>query len=165
MEWLGALMVACAGAVFGLLGAGELEKTVRRREELCWFLDRLSGELEGFCRPLPELFGYLGTLCTGKSGELCRWAAECLLAPEREPFEVVWERASEHLPRRERQILLPLGRVLGRSSVETQLPAITLCRREMERALSEAREKRRDMSRVYIGLGTAGGVMLAVLLI
>lgn len=165
MEWLGALMVAGAGVLAGLLGAGELEKTVRRREELCWFLDRLSGELEGFCRPLPELFGHLGAVCTGKSGELCRRVAECLAAPERDAFETVWHRSLEHCPRRERQILLPLGSVLGRSAVETQLPAIALCRREMERALSEAREKRRDMSRVYIGLGTAGGVMLAVLLI
>ncbi len=165
MDWLGALMVAGAGILFGLLGVGEMEKTVRRREELCWFLERLSGELEGFCRPLPELFAYLGGLCAGKSGELCRRTAESLLAPERESFEHIWAGASEPFPRRERQILRPLGSILGRSAVDQQLPAIALCRREMERALEEARERKRELSRVYIGLGTAGGVMLAVLLI
>ena len=165
MEWLGALMVAGAGVLWGLLRAGELEKAVRRREEFCWLLERLSGELEGFCPPLPELFFRLGNLCAGRSGELCRRAAEYLRAPEREPFEAVWARVSEPLPPRERQILLPLGSVLGRSSVETQLPAIALCRREMEQALGEARARKRELSRVYIGLGTAGGVMLAVLLV
>ena len=165
MEWIGALMVAAAGLFLGLQGSRGLGETVRRREDLCWFLERLSCELEGFCTPLPELFSVLGRTGEGTQGVLCRRVAEALFRPEGEPFEMVWPAALEDLPRREREILLPLGSVLGRYAVEAQLPAIGLCRREMEQALQEAKEHRRDMSRVYVGLGAAGGLMLAVLLV
>lgn len=165
MNRLGALLVIAAGFLLGLGGSRELGRTVRRREEFCWLLERIHCELEAFCCPLPELFAAMADGISGEGGALCRRISVGLSAPGGEPFFRVWATALEPVPRRERQILQPLGAVLGRYGVGEQLPAIALCRREMEQALKEARARRRDMGRVYIGLGTAGGLMLAVLLV
>lgn len=164
MSWLGALLVTAAGFCMGLSGSRELGNTVRRREQLCWLLERLAGELESFNSPLPELFGALEHSFDGELRLLCRHVAEGITGAV-EPFGLIWAGALAYLPRLERQMLLPLGSVLGRYGTAEQLPAIFRCRREMERALQEARDRRRELGRVYIGLGTAGGLMLAVLLI
>lgn len=165
MSWLGAFLVTAAGFFMGFSGCRELGNTVRRRGQLCWLLERLAGELESFCSPLPELFGALEGNFEDDCAGLCRRVREMLSCPEGESFGEIWAGALACLPRRERQILLPLGSVLGRYGAAEQLPAIFRCRREMERALQEARDRRRELGRVYIGLGTAGGLMLAVLLI
>ncbi len=165
MRLLGALMVTAAGAALGLLKARELGRTAKRREELCWFLECLSCELEGLLSPLPELFATLSGRCGGEGKTLAGMVTEGFSSPERASFGAIWASALTGYPRREREILLRLGDVLGRGAVEMQLPVIALCRREMELSLREAAKHRREMSRVYIGLGTAGGMMLAVLLI
>ena len=69
------------------------------------------------------------------------------------------------LPDRERDILLPLGQVLGRYGAQEQMRALTLCRRDMERARDEARARVRERGSVYAGLSAAAGAICAVLLL
>lgn len=165
MRLLGVLVLAAAGAALGAGKAAELARTVKRREEFCWFLERLRSELEGLQSPLPELFSSLAAACAGEGGRLCAAVCRGFSASDGRLFSEIWSAALGGVSRRERELLMPLGTVLGRGPVDTQLPVIGLCRREMELALREARTRRQDVGRVYIGLGAAGGLVLAVLLV
>lgn len=164
MSIAGAILVTAAGLLAGLLAADRLRACARRREGLCHMLSLIEFELSRFRTPLPALFAGLSQTLSGACGALCRQVAEGLAEPEGRSFSDVWAAETARLAPREREILGPLGQVLGRYGAEEQLAAVGLCRRDMERALEEARAAVGEKGRIYIGLSTAGGLMLAVLL-
>lgn len=165
MRLTGALFLVLAGLLAGLGAAGEMKKTVRRREELCLLLARMAYELGCFRRPLPELFSVLARQEEGAAGALCRGVADRLPELGRVSFEEIWRDGIAFLPPEERHILAGVGAVLGRYGAEQQLPALESCSRDMEMVLDKARARASELGRVYIGLCTGGGVLAAVLLI
>jgi stage III sporulation protein AB len=70
----------------------------------------------------------------------------------------------ETLETQEREILAPLGAVLGCYGVSEQLAAVALCSRQMEDALSQAQQALQERGRMYMSLSAVGGLMLAILL-
>lgn len=165
MRLTGALLLVLAGLLAGLGAAGEMKKTVCRREELCLLLERVAYELERFRTPLPELFSALARHEEGAARALCRGVESRISELGRVSFEEIWRDGIAFLPPEERHILAGLGSVLGRYGAEQQLPALASCRRDMETALGKARARASELGRVYIGLCTGGGVLAAVLLI
>ena len=165
LKILGAALLVLCGGVLGLGGLKRLREELAFLRSMDGALGIMAAEIELCARPLPELFATLSGRCGGEGKTLAGMVTEGFSSPERASFGAIWASALTGYPRREREILLRLGDVLGRGAVEMQLPVIALCRREMELSLREAAKHRREMSRVYIGLGTAGGMMLAVLLI
>lgn len=164
MRSLGALMVVLAGMLMGVRRAAALGHTVRLRSSLCRMLEGMRYELGRFRTPLPELFSALSVPCQGEAADLCRRAAE-LLAAGQMSFSALWEDVLTSLPAREREILVPLGGILGRYGTEEQLAALERCAREMESALREGQERLRERSGVCVGIWTAAGLMAAVVLI
>lgn len=164
MRLLGAALVVLAGVLMGLQRAAELRRAVQGRAALCRMLEGLSYELGRFRTPLPEVFSSLCAQCGGEALTLCRAVSESL-SGEQPVFSSAWAEGLSLVPPRERDILAPLGSVLGRYGTEEQLPALERCRREMEELLSEGRERLRERSGVCVGLWTAAGLMAAVVLI
>lgn len=164
MRLLGAALVVLAGVLMGLQRAAELRRAVQCRATLCRMLEGLSYELGRFRTPLPEVFSSLCTQCEGAALALCRAVSESLNG-EQPVFSAAWARGLTLVPPREREILAPLGSVLGRYGTEEQLPALERCRRDMESLLSEGRERLRARSGVCVGLWAAAGLMAAVVLI
>lgn len=165
MRLTGALLLVLSGLLGGLGAAGELKKTVRRREELCRLLVRMACELERFRTPLPELFSALAKQEEGAVRALCCGVESRVSELGRVSFEEIWRGSIVFLPPDERQILAGLGTVLGRYGAEQQLSALESCLRDMEVLLDKARARGSELGRVYIGLCTGGGILAAVLLI
>lgn len=165
MRLMGAVLLSLAGLLLGLGAVRELRADIRRREELCRMLEGMAFELERFHTPLPELFETLARQTGGAVNAFCHSICEGTSELGRVRFSELWSRGLETLPRREREILRPLGSVLGRYGTEQMLPAVESCRREMEQAKDAARARAEEKGRVYIGLCTAGGLMLAVMLL
>lgn len=165
MRLMGAALLSLAGLLLGLGAVRELRADIRRREELCRMLEGMAFELERFHTPLPELFDILSRQTGGAAHILCRNIREGVSELGRVRFSEIWSQGLEALPTVEREILCPLGSVLGRYGTEQILPALENCRREMERAKAAAGTRAEENGRVYIGLCTAGGLMLAVVLL
>lgn len=164
MRLLGAVLIVLAGVLMGLQRAAALRRTVQDRAALCRMLEGLSYELGRFRTPLPEVFSALCAQSEGVALSLCRAVGDRLNG-EQAAFSVAWAEGISFLSPREREILAPLGCVLGRYGTEEQLPALERCLREMEGLLSEGRERLRERSGVCVGLWTAAGLMTAVVLI
>lgn len=164
MRPLGAVLIVLAGVLMGLQRAAELRRTVQTRAALCRMLEGLAYELGRFRTPLPEVFSTLCAQSEGAALSLCRAISERMNG-EQAAFSAVWMEAISLLSPREREILAPLGSVLGRYGAEEQLPALERCLREMEELLSEGRERLRERSGVCVGLWAAAGLMAAVVLI
>lgn len=165
MRLFGAALVVLAGVLMGLQRLERLRRDVQRRTALCRMLEGLSYELRRFRTPLPEAFSALCAQSEGAALHLCGTVSGLLSRSEPMVFSEAWARALEQVPLREREILSPLGGVLGCYGTEEQLSALDRCRRDMERLLSEGRDCLRERGRVCVGLWAAAGLMTAVVLI
>ena len=165
MRLTGALLITAAGLLAGLRAAGGLRAAALRRDSLCKMLALLEFELGRFHTPLPEMFADLAARTDGAGASLCRRMTTGLTGLGEQALGEIWLYALEELPARERDILRPLGQVLGRYGAQEQLQALTLCRRDMEQARDEARTKARERSSIYAGLAASAGAVCAVLLL
>lgn len=164
MKFFGAFLLTTAGLAAGICAARRGYARLALCRSLCQMLRLISFQLERFLTPLPELFAALTGQVSGGAETLCAAVAAGLEEPG-ESFSSIWGRALEALPGEEREILLPLGQVLGRYGAAEQIAAVTAALRDMTALADALGGQLREKSRVYIGLATAGGAMLAVLLL
>ena len=163
MRIIGCGLLAGAGIWSGLLAAKRVSEAVVRCGAWCRMLELMAFELTRFRTPLPELFSSLSERLDGPSAELCRTVSRGLAegAPD---LRSVWQDAVRGLPIQERDILRPLGEVLGRFGAEEQISAIAASRAQMDSLWQERQSASRDRRRVCLGVLSASGILLAVLL-
>ena len=166
---LGALLVAAAGTALGLQAAGRLRQRTAVLSAVVGVLTLLRGEIGDRRSPMPEIAARLAR----EAPECCRgWFVRLEAGLSRlngESFAAVWRRTLEEaelpLDGEERESLARLGLSLGRYDAPEQSAAIDRCLREMEAFRARAGETARTQGRLYTGLGLAGGLMLAVILL
>ena len=160
---LGAVLLTASGCGWGLCSSAGLRRELREREELCRMLALATFQLTRFRTPLPELFALLAAQRSGRASALCAAASEGL--SDGMGFGDAWTKACGMLlDRRERELLQPLGSVLGRYGAEEQAAAVESVRAGMEEQCRRARGELGEKCRMRLGLSGAAGVLLAVLL-
>ena len=163
MKLLGCGLMAGAGIWSGFLAAGRVSEAVVRCGAWCRMLELTAFELERFRTPLPELFASLSERLDGMPAEVCRRVTSGLAAGT-SCFRTVWLGAVRDLPAREREVLRPLGEVLGRFGAEEQAAAIEAAREQMNELRRERQIASSDRRKICFGVLSAGGILLAVLL-
>lgn len=127
-------------------------------------LGALQNGIEGLLAPLPDLFAELAE----RGGESVRGFFACLALSQGEtPLGEAWVRAlaAAGLTEEERQVLLPLGHVLGRYDAGRQAGEIGLARSGLRRLAGKVRGEIDTRGRTYVGLGASAGAILALLLL
>lgn len=165
MRVVGAGLLVLAGLLTGLQKAAGLQKDVERRGDLCRMLEGLAYELGRFRTPLPEVFSLLSDQCAGEAKTLCTAVRDGFSCSAPGAFSAIWENGLAAVPPTEREILVPLGSILGRYGTVEQLSALDRCRRDMEELFTLGQTRLREQGRVSVGLWTAAGLMTAVVLI
>lgn len=163
MNAIGAVLLAAAGLMAGLYGAQILRRQERRARQLCRLLELMQFELERFKTPLPELFSSLADRTDEAASELCRRAFSAMQAEDIR-FHTAWAFACRALSGHEREIVLPLGEVLGRYGEKEQAAALAAALAQMSRYGEELKTSLREKCRLCVGLSAAGGLLAAVLL-
>lgn len=163
MNMLGALLLAAAGLLGGLCAASAYRRQAEEARALCQMLELMQFELERFRTPLPELFSALSDRSAGRAGELCR-RASAALAADGVRFREAWTFACGGLSGAERQILLPLGDILGRYGAQEQTAALASALSDMRQYSDSLWAALREKCRLCVGLSTAAAVAAAVLL-
>ena len=160
----GALMVMLGGLCLGICGAAELRARARATESALLGLRALEREICGRLTPLSEaaknaaasagtpLMGVFAAELEQRGGE---HAAECW----------AFAAASAGLSSRARQIIAPLGPVLGRYDAEEQRKAFTDTIARLAETSGEEREKSRTLGRVSVAMGAGGGLLVVILLL
>ncbi|MGM9613921.1 MAG: stage III sporulation protein AB [Oscillospiraceae bacterium] len=163
MKLCGAFLLAAAGLWCGLAARASLSGNVKRCAELCQLLELLTFEIGRFRTPLPDFFAERASSFPGAAGDFCRALSDGLA--DGESLSVCWNRQMEALPPEERDILRSLGNVLGSYGAEEEVAAVDSALHRLTQ-LRGARERAlREQGRVRVGLCSAAGVMLAVLLL
>ena len=163
MRLAGCGLLAAAGIWSGLLAARNVEEAASRCGAWCRMLELMSFELESFRTPLPELFAGLAARLDGRPKQLCA-GVSAELAAGNSDLRGVWRRQVGGIPPPEREPLLPLGDVLGRFGAEEQAAAIRAAGKQMNALWQQRRSELRDRRKICLGVCSAGGLLLAVLL-
>ena len=163
MRLVGCVLLAGAGVWSGLLAARYVSEEVGRCGMWCRMLELMAFELERFRTPLPDLFASLSVQLDGVPRQVCEAVSTKVMA---EPAELraVWQGETGGLPLLEREILQPLGDVLGRFGAEEQSAALITARERMDALRQTRQNELRDKRKIRFGLCSAGGILLAVLL-
>ena len=163
MTAVGAALLALSGLMAGLSLAGRYRRQVREARSLCRLLELMLYELSRFLTPLPELFAGLADRTEGAASSICVRAAAAL-GREDVRFREAWRFACGGLPAGERELLLPLGEVLGRYGAREQAEALEDALARTRRYCEGLEASLPDRCRLALGLLTAGGLLAAVLL-
>ena len=163
MRWFGAGLLALSGILGGIAAAGEASRAAERCGLWCRMLGMMRFELSRFRTPLPELFAALSTCLPGAAGALSLRVSGALASGE--TLRASWREALSEVPAQEREILTPLGDVLGCFGAREQEMSIDAAIERMRALEGERRAALRDRRRVCVGVFGAAGVLLAVLLI
>lgn len=169
LRLLGAALVAASGCALGLRCRARLQTEAEALSGVCTALALLRAELTQRCTPLPELAARLGE----EGPESCRaWFSALARALETEPetrFSALWRRTLEQagppLTAEVRAELCRLGLCLGRYDAPEQAAEIDRCLAFLQPVRSRLSDAAREKGKLCTGLGLAGGLLLAVVLL
>ena len=165
-RWIGAVLViaGCGGFGFSIAAGYKREESTLR--QLIQALNTMEWELSYRLTPLPELCRQAGNEVRGALREVFFNLARELdwqTAPDAASCMAAALKRSRDLSRRTRELMMELGRTLGRYDLPRQLKGLEEiregCRKQLE-ALSRNREVR---LRSYGTLGLCAGAALAIL--
>lgn len=163
MRLLGCGLLAGACVWSGLLAARRVSEETARCGGWCRMLELMAFELERFRTPLPDLIALLAVRLDGAPRRFCE---DISLQMEESPdLRSAWRREAEGLPEVEREILRPLGDVLGQFGAEEQTSALASARTQMERLWQTRQNSLRERQKVRFGVLCAGGIVLAIILV
>lgn len=163
----GAVLVAAGGAWLGFSAAGELRRRERTLRALLGALDWMERELSFRLAPMPELLGGAALRTDGPVSDFFAHCRDGLDGLGEKTLALLWREGLGHLGLDERAAvaLEELGDALGRCDGEGQVRAVGRARAELDRALDQAREDRKDIGRMYRVLGVSAGAVLVILLL
>ena len=165
---LGAALVAAGCAWLGGRGAMALTARVRATEAMAAGLSVVEGELELGAPPLPRLLDRAAERAAPPARTLFARCARDLDHLDEVPFARLWRRCVEDLDgldREGRELLLPLGQLLGQRDSPAQAEGVAQVRRRLEELAARQREDSRRQGRVLQALGLSGGAFLLILLL
>lgn len=169
MKTVGLLLLVAAGLLLGLMAAAGLRRRVTTLDQLSRFMVRLADQIRYTAAPVEELLETAES--SGEFDSLPLLGHVCSRVRKGERVLTAWENAVEEdgkeagLNRADRDLLHGFGSQFGRTDVEGQ---IANCRQYgdlLDQKLTEAREAAAAKGRLYMTLGFAGGMALALLLL
>ena len=169
MKTAGLLLIVVTGLLLGLTAAGGLRRRVTVLGQLSRFMTRLADQIRYTAAPVEELLEAAES--SGEFGELPLLGRICSRIRNGERVLDAWEAAVEEdgrlsgLTRADRELLHGFGSQLGKTDVEGQIANCRQYGELLDQRLSEAREASAAKGRLYMTLGFAGGMALALLLL
>ncbi len=161
-HFAGGVLLLLAGGWAGLSLCHQLSL---RRRTVCLLgegLRQLERELSLHLTPLPLLF-QRETIPFSPLFAQCGTAVE-----EGSSFHFCWDRLVDSLPHiggEERQLLRPLGAVLGQFEGETQSEALLRVAERLREREDELRREEQRLGRVYPVVGLTAGAFLGIFLL
>lgn len=163
MKAAGAVFLSLAGILCGMAARAELAGSVKRCGELCRMLELLAFEIGCFRTPIPDFFRKYADTFEAETGLFCRGMQKALSGGE--SVLHCWMEQTECFPPKEREMLCPLGNILGEYGAEEQVAAVEAVRHRLTALRDEKIRNLREQGRIRMGLCSAVGLMLAVLLL
>lgn len=168
IRMVGAVLVAVGTSWLGIRAAGTLGQELNSLRAASEGLALLERELEWDSPPLSELMRRLVPRCRSPMNVVFQGVYKALDRLEEESLSGNWTMLIDQqtgFEARTKELLLPLGGVLGRCSCEEQRKAVAAVRERLDRLEQELAGERQRKGRLYRVLGVSGGSFLVLLLL
>lgn len=169
MKVIGACVVMLASLCFGLQIQRDRKRRTRCLSTLTEALQLLTGELATNRTPLPELMNWTAKHTQGQASSFFRSMASAFSRLGSESFYELWHRAAmdclTDLSSDNRDEVMAVGKQLGRVELSKQLAALEGCRNTLMQSLEREEKLFQKEKRISIGLPSALGAMLTILLL
>lgn len=167
---IGAVLVIFAGTMLGFYQSLQLSGRQRQIRQTIQALERLETEISYGFTPLPEALSTVAASLSGPVAELFAHAAESLSERSAETVRASWEQSvgavwpHTAMKRNEREALLSLGSVLGKSGRDDQAKHIRLAASILQAEETAAGEDNRRYGNMWRSLGLLSGVLIVILM-
>ncbi len=169
MNLLGAILLISGGLAAGIMKARALTDTDRTYSAMIHVLGFIKSEISSRKAPLDDILLRLKTNCPRQISLFVSRLSDGLLKLDEQTFCTVWTSSAEDclqsLSPQSVAAVAALGSSLGRYDADMQCAALERCMAELLSARDEMRTRLSANKRMYIGLGGAGGLILAIVLI
>lgn len=170
IKLIGAVFVIFAGTMLGFYQSLQLISRVRQIRQTIQALQRLETEILYGYTPLPEALAGIAASIQGPVSGLFAGAAEGLAAGNADTVQTSWSQSMatgwSHtaMKRNEREALLALGSVLGRSDRTDQAKHLRLTVGVLQAEEAAAGEDNRRYGTMWRSLGLLSGVLIVILM-
>lgn len=172
------MIIKITGFAMVVIGAGGLgrrqaavyDKRLGTLEQLRTMLFLLKGQILYANATLEEAFCTVGERTSGVPAEFFLAVAQRIHNQKGEPFFEIWKEEAENrkkdlgLLKKGQYELEKFGEHLGYLNRDMQERTILLYLEQLDLAIGDMREHRREKMRLYTSLGVMGGFFLAILL-
>lgn len=169
MNLAGALLIALGCTAAGIIKAHSLSELDRTYTALISALGLIKSEISSRSAPLDEVMQTVSAAVTGDAGRFISRVITGFPRLGDELFGGIWSDAAElclrELPPRAMASLKALGGSLGRYDSAMQCAALDRCMADISSERETLRETLGENKRMYVGLGGAVGLILAIVLI
>ena len=167
---IGALMIICGTAAWGLGSAAKMRNRVTTLNSLIESLDVMRDEICVNLTPLPKVMELTGKTAPKPAGQFYKNVASKIGEISQKGFYGIWmqaldENSSMTLGNEERDVLVRLGAGLGKYDFDSQGRIIMSAKRNLERIEEKAEKEKNANSKLHTFLGIAAGMMAVVVLI
>ena len=158
------ISVSCIawGAVKSMECSKRINSLEAAREMLMTLTQRLSFTLASTKQLLHEL-----AVC-GRFKK-CKYLYSVLELCENTDLENAWKTAvkqsEQAFEEADIELLCTVGSILGKSDLQTQQGQLEMLMQQIDGAVKSAKEQREQKQKLYLTLGTLGGIMAAIILI
>ena len=168
-KFLGAVMLAAAATLIGIFKAREIKASAWALKEILSFLELMRNEICTRRTPLKQIL-----ICANLPEYRCIGGFVCCVEEKLDclggkSFAKIWcESVDEKLKligENERQALKNLGSSLGKYDAELQAASIDRCISELTGKYEVLSAGLKSNEKMYIGLGTGIGLILAIILV
>lgn len=169
---IGSICIVVGCSMIGIIANRRLREHVLVLQDLIAMIQTIESEISSQLSSIPTALQMALNASGSKNSACTAFIRSILIGLEmRGPhvFPEIWRSAAEEtleiLSDRERNMLNELADKLGRYGAEEQLSALRMVRSGLEHFLRTAEEERSRSGKVYLTLGTALGLALAIILV
>jgi stage III sporulation protein AB len=170
IKLIGAVFIIFAGTMLGFYQALQLSARQRQIRQTIQALQRLETEILFGFSPLPEALQAVADSSSGPVASLFARSAEGLVSGTAETVQLSWKMAVADvwhhtaMKRNERDTLLQLGSVLGKSDRADQAKHLRLAVSVLAAEETAAGEDNRRYGKMWRSLGLLSGVLIVILM-
>ena len=169
MNWLGAVIIVAACSVIGIKKACSLGNTEKCYAALISMLEIAKGEICTRRAPMDEVFTVLEEGAAKQVKPFVSAAAAQLAALGEHSFAEIWcgcaDKYLQQLSPASLAAVKSLGGSLGRYDAEMQCAAIERCMAVLSQEQQIFSSNLSENKRMYIGIGSGTGLIIAIMLL
>lgn len=169
MRYLGAVFVIAALSAMGIAKAAELKTNLQVLQNALLMLELIKSEICTMRVPMIKAVEKAASSCKGSVKSFAECLSDSMDRLGDIDFGTLWRGAAEKtltsIPQECFDAIVNLGNTLGRYDCQMQAQAIDSCAEILTAVSAKRRDELKNSQKMYVGLYSGAGVIIAVILI